>query len=70
MMRGRRSKKTKKKKNHSYLGHRDALSVCAAMCLSKAMSLTRFKRKKAGGELRVQREMLKVFFTLARWAAG
>lgn len=39
------------------------------MCLSKAMSLTRFKRKKAGGELRVQREMLKVFFTLARWAA-
>lgn len=47
MMRGRRSKKTKKKKkNHSYLGHRDALSVCAAVCLSKAMSSTRFKKKK------------------------
>lgn len=35
-----------KKKNHSYLGHRDALSVCAAVCLSKAMSSTRFKKKK------------------------
>lgn len=69
MVQGRRnSKETEKKVTAIWV------TEMHLVCLLKAVFETRMEKKntqrRAAGKLRAQRETLKVFFTLARWAAG